>query len=158
MRGLYLSLIDKVHIILRADGGFGMLQIVYISTARPHLSRAEVEIMLTGARARNLQDDITGLIFFNGQRFLQALEGEDPMVRSTYARIAANPNHFAMVLLSERQIERREFGPWAMTGYIVADDQDEAQIIAEVDRLVAEVPDANIREQFRSFARIRRAA
>ena len=38
MRGLYLSLIDKVHIILRADGGFGRLQIAYISTARPNFA------------------------------------------------------------------------------------------------------------------------
>jgi hypothetical protein len=135
-----------------------MLQIVYISTAKINLSRAEVEVMLTRARARNLQNDVTGLIFFNGQRFLQALEGEEAVVRRTYARIAANPNHFAMVLLSERQIDRREFGPWAMTGYIVANHLDEAEIIADVDRLVADVPDPNIREQFRSFARIKRAA
>ena len=32
------------------------------------------------------------------------------------------------------------------------------ELIAEVDRLVADLPDPNIREQFRSFARIRRAA
>ena len=38
MRGLYLSLVDKVHIILRAGGGLGRLQIAYISTARPNFA------------------------------------------------------------------------------------------------------------------------
>lgn len=135
-----------------------MLQIVYISTARPGFSADQVEHVLTAARTRNAENGVTGLIFFNGHRFLQALEGEEPVVRQTYGRIVSNPSHFAIVQLSERRVERREFGPWAMTGYIVDRNQDEVEVIAAVDALVADVPDPNIREQFRSFARLRRAA
>jgi hypothetical protein len=134
-----------------------MLQIVYISTARPDFEPEQVNRILAAARARNQENNVTGLIFFNGKRFMQALEGEEAVVRETYARIVESSRHFAVVKLSEKTITAREFGPWAMAGFAITDD-DMDKLIATVDWLVADVPDLNLREQFRSFARMQRAA
>lgn len=137
-----------------------MLQIVYISSARPGFHPKEVNRILASARKHNIINQITGLLFHDGRRFLQALEGEDALVRETYARIVEDERHRAVVCLSRRTIEVREFGPWAMAAQEMALDGQINQdaLIATVDALVADVPDANVREQFRSFARVKRAA
>jgi hypothetical protein len=137
-----------------------MLQIVYISSARPDFEHKEVGRILARARVRNGENNITGLLFYDGMRFMQALEGDDDVVWETFARIKDDPRHYALVVLSQRKVDKREFGSWSMAAQKVDPsgriDQDE--LVAAVDALVADVPDANIREQFRSFARIRRSA
>lgn len=134
-----------------------MLQIVYISSARPDFDPKDVGRILASARERNSANNITGLLFYDGTRFMQALEGEDATVWETYARIKDDPRHYALVMLSQRPIDKREFGTWSMAAQKVDTSRiDPDTLAASVDALVADVPDANIREQFRSFARIRR--
>jgi len=135
-----------------------MLQIVYISSASPDFDPKSLGHILSGARQRNDANNITGLLFYDGTRFMQALEGEEAGVWETFARIKDDPRHYALVVLSQRKIEKREFGNWSMAAQKIdaSGRTDEDELVATVDALVADVPDANTREQFRSFARIRR--
>ena len=65
-----------------------MRQVVYISSIKSGFaSSTDPEAILTVSRRNNARDNISGLLFFNGKRFLQALEGDDAMVDATYARI-----------------------------------------------------------------------
>lgn len=135
-----------------------MLQLTYISSARPGIGRADVEDILSASRRNNGLDRISGLLVHDGRRFLQALEGDIALVERTFARIRLDERHRAVVLLSQREVERREFGEWAMA-YQAADAAvDRASMIEIVDELTANIPDANTRELFRSFARIDRRA
>jgi hypothetical protein len=134
-----------------------MLQITYISTARPELPAGAVEQILSTSRRNNGAAGVTGLLLYDGYRFLQALEGDPILVNQTYQRIKADPRHRAVVLLSSRDVEKRAFGNWDMAAQRVAIAQ--GNTVAElVDRLTAEVEDAGTRELFRSFARVRNAA
>jgi len=135
-----------------------MLQLVYISSARPGIAVEDVRNILSTSRARNAGDRVTGVLVFNGKRFLQALEGDPSAVEAAFTRIRADDRHRAVVKLSERQVEAREFGDWAMASCEVAGHGNQAAMIETVDALVAKVPDANTRETFRSFVRIARAA
>lgn len=90
-----------------------LLQIIYVSTAAPHQA-IEPDVMLAKARRNNGRDGITGMLYFDGTRFMQAMEGPAEKVEATLARIKADPRHRAMVVLAKRQIETREFGEWAM--------------------------------------------
>lgn len=135
-----------------------MLQLVYISTARAPITAATCEDILAASRRNNRASDISGLLVAGRKRFLQALEGPEVDVRATYARIAADPRHFACVLLSERQVERRQFGDWAMA-YTQSDEgQADDNLPATVAALVAPIEDANLRAQFLGFAAIQSAA
>lgn len=91
-----------------------MIQLCYISTARPHVGWDDVEEILAASRRNNARARVTGLLLFNGKRFLQLLEGAPGAVEETYARISRDPRHFAVVKLSERRLEAREFGDWEM--------------------------------------------
>jgi GrpB-like predicted nucleotidyltransferase (UPF0157 family) len=134
-----------------------LLQLIYISTAAPGLHQATVSDILKVSRNNNAAAGVTGLLLFDGYRFLQALEGEQAMVNATYQRIKADPRHRAVVLLSQKEVTERAFGDWAMAAQRVAIAQGET--VAEmVDRMTAEVGDLTMRELFRSFARVRQAA
>ena len=91
-----------------------MIQLCYISTARPEVDWDSVDDILAVSRRNNSGARVSGLLLFNGKRFLQLLEGSASSVEETYARILRDPRHFAVVKLSERTIEEREFGDWEM--------------------------------------------
>jgi hypothetical protein len=134
-----------------------MLQITYISTARPALPATAIDEILAASRRNNTAAGVTGLLLYDGYRFLQALEGDASAVTMIYERIKADPRHCAMVLLSSREISKQAFGDWAMAAQRVAIASG-STVPELVDRLTEEVADANTRELFRSFARVRRAA
>jgi len=134
-----------------------MLQITYISTARPELPATAIDEILAASRRNNAAAGVTGLLLYDGYRFLQALEGEAAAVTKVYERIKADPRHRAIVLLSSREISERAFGDWAMAGQRVAIASG-STVPELIDRLTEEVAEANTRELFRSFARVRNAA
>lgn len=86
-----------------------MRQIIYVSTLR-HGVVPDTAGIVASARRRNAEHRLTSMLFFDGRRFLQALEGEAKAVEATFARIAADPRHHALIQLSDRRIDRREFG------------------------------------------------
>lgn len=135
-----------------------MLQLVYISTARPSVDQHEIGRILAASRRRNQPDGISGLLVYDGVRFLQVLEGDRTAVEAVYARIRGDQRHRAPVILSEREVEAREFGDWSMAWTRVAGIDQRLPLAEMVDSLVGQVADPNTRALFRSFARIERRA
>ena len=131
-----------------------MRQLVYISSIRRDAT-VDPATLLAQSRRNNARARITGLLFFDGKRFLQALEGDDAQVEATFARIQQDDRHHALVILSDRDIAAREFGEWAMAYSAPGDGNAEA--LARITRLVANA-DAMVRGTFEGFARVRRAA
>lgn len=131
-----------------------MLQLVYVSSANRQ-NPANITALLAQARRNNHRDSITGLLYSDGARFLQALEGPEDKVEQTFALIQADPRHRALVVLSRRAVETREFGSWDMAHYLPGEDAE--GFIARVADLAAGAsPD--IRATFEGFAKVRRAA
>ncbi len=132
-----------------------MLQLVYISTARGQIMAADIQRILGVSRRNNGRDGVTGLLFFDGVRFLQALEGDPDIVTTTYERIRADARHSGVVVLSRREVDRREFGQWAMASRTAL--EGESEMLDRVAALVAEASPA-VQATFTSFAEIRRKA
>ncbi|MEH3047150.1 BLUF domain-containing protein [Sphingomonas adhaesiva] len=129
-----------------------MFQLVYISSAVGSLHTREV---LDVSRRNNARDGITGLLYFDGRRFLQALEGERLAVERTYARILTDRRHRAAVVLSRTEVAQREFGAWTMAERAPGVDGD--AFVAQVSALVANASPA-VRATFDGFVQVRRAA
>jgi len=134
-----------------------LFQITYISTARPTLILSDVEGILQISRKRNAIDGVTGLLIFDGKRFLQVLEGSLEQVETTFSRIAQDPRHRALVRLSGRHVDEREFGHWAMASHIVGPVMGDGDLARQVDALTETLPDPNLRATLRGFARVRGA-
>lgn len=132
-----------------------MLQIVYISTATGQVGPSMRQAILQVSRENNTRDAITGLLYSDEKRFLQVLEGPDEKVRAALERIRADPRHRALVLLSTREVEAREFGDWAMASRTPGADSE--AFIDRIDQLTR-AASPNVRATFQSFAEVRRAA
>ncbi|WP_109807456.1 BLUF domain-containing protein [Sphingosinithalassobacter portus] len=132
-----------------------MLQLVYVSSVNPAAAPVAPEPILAVARRLNARDDITGLLYSDGQRFLQALEGPEEAVEAAFARIQADPRHRAIMLLSRRITSRREFGDRDMAHHTSADDLD--TFLHRIRALVARASD-DVRATFEGFVEVRRAA
>jgi transposase len=132
-----------------------MLQLVYISTPRGPVTVAALQQILSVSRRNNARDGITGLLFFDGTRFLQALEGEPAAVETAFERIRADPRHKGVVTLSKREVEEREFGQWAMASRTAV--EGESEMLRRVADLVADASPA-VQATFTSFAQVRKKA
>jgi hypothetical protein len=129
-----------------------MLQLVYISTTVDKPGNDEI---LRTSRRNNARDGLTGLLYSDGKRFLQALEGPVEKVEAAYSRIKADPRHRAPVILSQRNVASREFGPWEMAARTPGEESE--AFLARVEQLI-EGADQNVRATFEGFVRINRAA
>lgn len=132
-----------------------MRQIVYVSTAMGQITPDDIEAILNVSRRNNARDGLTGLLYFEGKRFLQVLEGRGEAITNTVARIERSPRHRALVILSERDVEKREFGEWTMAHRTPERDGD--GFLRHVADLVANAS-PSVRATFEGFAQLRRAA
>lgn len=127
-------------------------QITYISTLRAgHDSGAFAEIERQSLR-RNATAGLSGLLLFDGRRFLQVLEGAEEAVAETYARIGRDPRHHAVVVLADKQVAAPSFGGWAMLCRDVT--RPEQDLGALLQPYLAQA-DRNTKATFESFAEIR---
>lgn len=131
-----------------------MHQLVYVSSVTPGQVISIGNILVT-SRRNNTRDGITGLLYADTQRFLQALEGPEEKVRAAMARIEQDARHRAVVVLSRRTIETREFGDWAMAHQEAG--RDGVALMERVERLVSNAA-PSVRATFESFCKLRRAA
>lgn len=91
-----------------------MRQILYVSTSTAANGKAEVGAIVEQSRHNNAIDGITGLLWTDGARFLQVLEGPEDSVESTFARIGRDRRHREVTVMLDRTIDAREFGGWSM--------------------------------------------
>ena len=95
-------------------------RIIYISSTRYAHTNGDIDAILFQSQKNNLRDGLTGLLIYDGKRFFQYLEGEETQVCRTVERIRADDRHYALVVLSEKETERRQFGNWAMAGHYMS--------------------------------------
>lgn len=132
-----------------------MLQLVYVSSVSPKAAPIDAAAILAASRANNARDGITGLLYSDSARFLQALEGPAEQVEAAFERIRRDPRHRAIVLLSRRTIDAREFGDWSMAHRTAGTDGE--RFIARIGELAADAA-ADVRATFEGFVKVRRAA
>ena len=88
--------------------------LTYTSLARFDLTARDLVDIHERARHLNALDGITGLLIFNGTRFLQIIEGAESAIDDLVARLRADSRHSAIEIRDERPIETRSFPDWSM--------------------------------------------
>lgn len=89
-------------------------QLLYVSRAVPAQATIPVDPIFESSRHNNAMDGVTGLLFSDGRRFVQVLEGSPEAVEATMARIRTDPRHDHLVVLRDGPVAAREFGSWSM--------------------------------------------
>jgi Sensors of blue-light using FAD len=91
-----------------------LVRLMYASRAVPALDHEELAAILRKSKANNPTLGVTGVLCLSGGIFLQVLEGGRSAVNRLYNRIAADPRHSQVELLSYEEIGERRFAGWAM--------------------------------------------
>ena len=93
-----------------------MYSIVYGSRATTAFTSIDLAELLTECRAKNRRVGVTGMLMFENDRFLQALEGPEFVVRDLMGRIERDPRHDHVEVFREEAVGQRRFPDWSM-GY-----------------------------------------
>ncbi|GAC1601061.1 MAG: hypothetical protein NVS3B25_28780 [Hymenobacter sp.] len=93
---------------------------IYLSQATEPLPETALATLLHKARLHNQHAQLSGLLLYADQHFLQVLEGFEPELDELYARIRADPRHCHVRTLAYGLAARRAFPDWRM-GYALAD-------------------------------------
>ena len=94
-----------------------VFQVFYVSRAATAFDNAQVQSILHTSRRQNARLDVTGCLLFSGHCFAQVLEGRQAVVSALARKIAADPRHVGVRVLSEGQRDERDYADWAM-GYL----------------------------------------
>lgn len=88
--------------------------LTYTSRAQLDLSEADMARIHESARHLNSLDGITGLLLFDGVRFLQIVEGSEEAVDELIERLRRDARHLSLEVRDERFVRSRSFPDWTM--------------------------------------------
>lgn len=92
-----------------------LVRLLYASRiVTPPLTPETLDAILAVSRQRNVVAGITGILCYTPELFLQVLEGGRGPVSALYNRIAADPRHTSVEILSFEEICERRFPNWTM--------------------------------------------
>jgi len=92
-----------------------LVRLIYASTFKSStVDASELSRIHKTASEVNAKHDITGILVFGDEYFLQCIEGEREAVNQLYANIMADPRHERSVLLDYSEVSSRDFDEWSM--------------------------------------------
>ncbi|AWH27345.1 blue light sensor protein [Stenotrophomonas sp. YAU14D1_LEIMI4_1] len=105
--------------------------IAYASEAVEGFSFCDTEELIRAAASFNSRAGVTGVLLFDGVRFLQYIEGPEDGIEAVYSRILADKQHKKLMELGRGRVPRRHFPFWAMK--TVVSISDEMQMLSRAD-------------------------
>ena len=89
------------------------MQLVFVSSAAPGLTAADLDAIAGRARARNEAAGITGLLLHRDPYFYGVLEGGRRQVFARMEEIITDRRHSRLRILREEGIRSRRFDNWS---------------------------------------------
>lgn len=97
--------------------GEWMTSLTYRSEAATAPTRSELQSLVAAARGRNHSVGVTGMLLYDGGRFLQTLEGPPAAVEALWSSIQRDPRHGDIEILSQHIVPARLFSGWDLQLY-----------------------------------------
>lgn len=91
-----------------------LFSLAYVSTAVRRMTDEDLRSILHTARTFNAAHDVTGMLTYFGQTFVQVLEGQREDVLDLLRRIRQDDRHHSLAITRTREIEARAFPGWSM--------------------------------------------
>jgi hypothetical protein len=91
-----------------------LIRVIYASTKIDTLKKEDIQNILLASRKNNDRSQITGVLCFSHNHFLQCLEGDRMFVNELYNRIAGDKRHVDPFIIDYTEISERSFSSWAM--------------------------------------------
>lgn len=98
-----------------------LVRVIYVSRVTDPAAIAEqtgdrsvLSSILRQAHRNNPAHGLTGILVFNHQYFMQAIEGRCSAINQLLGKLFHDPRHHDMQILRFEDIARREFAEWSM--------------------------------------------
>lgn len=88
--------------------------ILYQSDRKPICTEAEIQKILASCKKNNSHKDITGMLIYTNNKFMQMLEGDYNAITELYNKIKQDQRHHHVVSISLGMLKKRNFPGWAM--------------------------------------------
>jgi hypothetical protein len=88
--------------------------LAYVSTRKKNCTDEEIEKILAACKVNNGPLDITGVLLYSDNKFIQYVEGEAASLMSLYDKIKKDSRHEKVVMISYNSIAKRIFPSWQM--------------------------------------------
>ncbi len=133
-----------------------MRQLLYFSHASREMSESDLLELLVEARESNTTHDVTGLLIYVRQFFIQCLEGHSDSITQLMHNIKNDERNQDFTVLLDRDILERGFPEWTMGFRSVGDFdlQQEAaflNVVSERDLDPAKLDGASVLKMMRRF-------
>ncbi len=109
-----------------------LYELLYVSELSPATSTDAVSDIFVRSRCINAQHGLTGLLVFDGARFIHYLEGIKDDALALMQRIERDSRHRAVARLHEGPAKSRRFNAFGVGYWYVGDDQQ----LTELKRLM----------------------
>jgi len=97
---------------MKADDAF--VHLSYCSQARADLSSTDLDCLLDISKKNNKRDQITGLLTYSGDIFIQFIEGPKRSIDQLMYRLRGDLRHRDLIVLSEGEGHVRLLPDWDM--------------------------------------------
>ena len=94
-------------------------QLVYRSKATAKFSEDDLLKITSDSIPFNQENNITGILLFDGEYFFQVLEGKSDVVHALYEYIKEDSRHTNIVKVTELVVHKRDFGEWLLRALTV---------------------------------------
>jgi len=112
-----------------------MISYVSTSVIEEEARRSELEKIVDTAERNNSTTGITGVLFSEGDRFFQTIEGEEGALRDLYHSIENDPRHQRLNKLLDEPIAERAFADWSLDTFYI--DAPELMNSANLEDLIS---------------------
>ena len=100
-----------------------MYYLIYRSQVAAQMSEDELRQLLEQSRNYNKTVNITGMLLYFEDKFLQLLEGDEAKVKELYNSIRGDSRHKNVITLKEGSAEKRLFPDWSMSFRAVSKEE-----------------------------------
>jgi len=118
--------------------------LVYTCMARQPMGEQEIKEILEVSRRNNAARDITGILFYRNNQFLQVLEGEETTLHRLMETIRNDPRQTGLAILDEGK-HPRLFGEWAMDFKLINSNATESKTADGFIQLPPQMDQAQMR-------------
>lgn len=91
-----------------------LITISYRSRAKPSISMWDVDAIAADSHPRNVARGTTGMLLFDGEFFMQTIEGKAPETMNLFTSISEDNRHENVIPFGIQRIEERDFPDWHM--------------------------------------------
>ena len=91
-----------------------LAHLAYVSVRKKNCTEEEIEKILASCQVNNGPLDITGVLLYSENKFIQYVEGESTALMTLYDKIKKDHRHEKAVMISYGPIQTRLFPSWQM--------------------------------------------